>query len=141
MAEIVNVDRLGEEVVSPQAGGQDGLTDAAVAGGDNDGEREAEAVDLADEVHTVQAGEAQVGDQEAEEIVLQEIEGGGAVGDEDDLKGGVLTEKANEVLAGRLVVLYHQHPARRLFPQGRAVKVWTIADGGTAHGFFLSSSC
>ena len=83
---MLRVGRLGEEVVGAHAHGIDGVGDAAVPGGDDDGDAEFALEDFFDELHAGQLGHAQIGDEDAVSALLQCFERLSTVLDGIDLK-------------------------------------------------------
>ena len=70
---MIEIDRLGKEVVSPEAHGLDGLVDAAVAGRDDDRNGQPAILNLADHGHAVETRHAQVGDHERSQFLFEQL--------------------------------------------------------------------
>ena len=132
--EVVDVDRLGQKVIGPHADRLDGLVDRAVAGGDDDRDRQPAALDLLEQLHPVQPRHPQVGDQDGVVVFQQPLEGLVAVLGGVHLQTGVGLQQGLKLGSGSLVVLDNQDPAA-----GRGLVRAAGRRGGWSHAFCIFS--
>ena len=113
-AEVLGVGGFGEKVVGAQPHGLDGVVDAAVAGGDDDGHGEAPVLDLLDQLHAIELGHPQVGDDDAVRLLEEHRQRLGAIDGEIDVDAQGHAQQLLERLARILFVLDQEDPPGRL---------------------------
>ena len=79
-ADVFGVGWFGQEIVGAHAHGLNGVGNATVAGGDDDGDGELSLLDLFDEAETAEAWHSQVGQQHAIRTLIEQFECLRAVG-------------------------------------------------------------
>ena len=105
---MVEVDRLGEEIVGAQVHGLDRLVDAAVAGDDDHRDGQIATLHLLQKLDAVQARQAQVGQDQAVILVGQKPQRLFALGGGVHLELRVVLEQPLQFVAGELVVFHDQ---------------------------------
>jgi hypothetical protein len=88
-AQALDVEGLGEEVVGPQAHGPHRLLDAAGAGEDDHRHRQPPLPHHLEQLHAADAGQAQVGQDQAVGVLDEGRQGLGGVADGLDVQAGV----------------------------------------------------
>ena len=106
--EVLQVDRLGEEVDGPQPHRLHGLLDGAEARGDDHVGRQPALLHLLEQLQAVDPRHLQVGDDHAVGALGQRLQRVAAVGRGIHREAGVGLEEHLDLLAGRLVVLDDQ---------------------------------
>ncbi len=131
-AQVVGVDRLGEEIVGAEAHCLDGLVDAAVAGHHDHGHRQGLLADFADQFHAVEARHLEVGQEQAVIVMLPAGKGlerflavAGVVHDDPALD----FEERPQLVTNVLVVLSDQDAARLLSHLSRLRRARAVAGG------------
>ncbi len=109
-AQMLEVDRLGDEVVGAQAHGLDRAVDAAVGGHEDDGDGDAFLLHGLHELEAVQARHAQVADDDAVVVLAEGLEGLAAVTGGVDRDLEVVFQELLEGVSLLLVIVDDQDP-------------------------------
>ena len=116
--QMIDIDRLGQEIVGAQPDRLHHLVDAGIPGGDDHRHGQVPLHHLANQVHPVQPGHAQIGDDQAVKAIEERFQSFFAVAGDIDLVVGVGLQELLQIAASDFLIVHDEDFSRHRFGPG-----------------------